>query len=246
MKSLLLVSTLCFSLLFSHLAQAEEPVQPEEAPKLVLPPSGRGMALAGGVLSTWAAGGLLLGVYGAAYTAGCHNPYGCESEFVMGSLYMGAGLGSGVVLAAVGGPIMGVGVRRMLAYKDALRAGLRDPRLQEEARRQIARDMRVERIGMIASGVIFGLTSAATIATGIALGVNKDSYFGEYGNIAAGSIVSGVGAAGSLFALAFCGANYQAYKALLAGTDTTPLLSSLSVAPVVSSSMYGLSLSGKW
>ena len=149
------------------------------------------------------------------------------------------------VEAAIGGPLLGVGVRHMLAYKSALRAGLRDPLLREEARRQIATDMRRERIGMIASGVVFALTAAGAIAAGVEMGLHSDN--GEaYFELLAVSAVSGVAAAGSLFTLAFCGANYQSYKSLLAGEDASPALSSLSVTPVVSSSMYELSLSGKW
>lgn len=126
-------------------------------------PPGRAMMVGGGFLLV--AGGALLGlgIWGSTI----------REE---GGIIQGIGYGLGVSSAAVGGALLGVGIRKSQASRQVLAMALRMPRLHEGAR---AEELR--------SG-----------------------------------------------------------KRAEEGSESAPLLSDLSFAPIVSSGLYGLSLSGRW
>lgn len=244
MRSMLALAMICFLLFAARPSQAEE--LPAASATLTLPPSGRGMALAGGILTGAGLGLIGFGVAGALGYPACPSPCG-EGGNTNHFFQMVTSLIMGVPLTVIGLPLMVVGIDRTMDYKTALRRGLAAslaPLRREAAQKEVARNLRRDRIGMIVSGVFFGLFAAASIGTGAASATAQRPR--DASELQTTAAITGILGGSVLFPFLWCAGNYASYKSMLAGTSAVPPISDISLAPVVSSNQYGISLTGRW
>lgn len=239
MRSMLAVAISCFLLLASSPGRADEP-QAEPGP---LPPSGRAAALAGGWFTTVGLGVTAIGI--AEVASGCKSP--CSEGVNNSRLFESvATFGVGVPMILIGIPTMSVGIYRTGNYQDALRDAVSgsSPLRREAAQKELAHNIKRDRIGMIVSGSIFGAFAIASIGTGLAiLGAQSAN---DASGLQLTSMITAELAATALFPFLWCAGNYSTYKSMAAGTKVVPPISSVALAPVVTGSQYGLSLTGRW
>lgn len=264
-----LIFGLCFSLFFTHSAQAQEQPEPTESaeltqpsgespapmppqPSLHWPGSGRAAALAGGVLTFWGAGMFGFGLGGVSQLGNCDrsSQSSCESAGIIGALMLLTGLGSALPLLGSGIPALAVGVHQNRIYNRELRTALKDPYRRDAARAEILDNMASERSGAIAAGVLFGIAAGMTAGGGIELGMlsHRQSNPDLWGGMTALTVAGAVLSAATFFPMLWCAGSYSNYKSMLTGASAGSdfIISRVSLNPILSGNMYGLSLTGRF
>ena len=97
------------------------------------------------------------------------------------------------------------------------------------------------RTGLIASGILFGLSAAMAVSGGILYGMDRDepSEFGGLMAMTVGGALTGI----SAFPLIYFAREYSIQKSLLSQVSTEPA-ATISVAPILSVNLYGAGISG--
>lgn len=257
MKTYLAISLLCALLVAQPAiaqAQSEAPqaaLAQRRAHALGLRRTGQAL-LAVGVIHAVAALALIMTDLVTISPSKCANQ-GCFYDTGPVFAYMGTGiLIPGSVLIGIGAPLYSMGTRTLhsLSGPDGEARALAElaPKSREQLLYETRRSMENYRTGLIISGVAVGASVAMMIAGGAAYAAYSSAPFtyggydrqmGAEAAIVAGGVLTGM----ALFPFVYFAHGYVKRSALLSRPTPEPE-TRLSVAPILSPSLYGLGFTG--